>query len=477
MPRSRRVASSRCPPVSEALRHRIRSTASAALLGLCVFAGSAPARAGNLDVQLCNTANVAVFDCFDLVVLYNATDGDNWTNNSHWGSPDVDAWHGVIVDPLSNRVISLDLAQNGLDGQFPPQMYGLQALRFLQLSGNGLDGPLPDYIGNLSALEFLQIGFNDLSGPLPASLGKLTQLDNLFLGGNRFSGPIPASIGNLTRLEVLDIFSDSVDAGSRLTGQLPDLSRLTRLRRLELEGNRLGGPLPAYLAQLTLLEDIRLRGNQFSGTLPAGLGNLANLRHLDLAANEFSGALPATLGNLGQLELLDLSSNAFTSNLPPSLGNLTRLRTLRIAGSPYEARQQITGTIPAALANLVQLEELDLAFNRLSGALPECLGELANLRLLSVQANDLVGAVPEAYTALDLDALYIGLNFLDADASGRLLTSPGIDAWLDTIPVTVDAIPGVGSIDSRDQRLAPVDADAVFGNGFESAAGSGCPGF
>lgn len=419
------------------------------LLAVALLAVAGDGRGGNLDVLLCNNANVDLFDCLDLVNLYNSTDGGNWTDNSNWGTPDVDSWRGVIVNPLTGRVISLDLFQNGLDGPFPPMFYGLQALEFLQLSNNGLSGELPAYIGELRALEVLQIGFAGLDGPLPDSLGNLTRLRNLLLAGNRFSGPVPASLGNLTALEFLDLYHFSAGSGG-LSGPLPDLSGLTRLRWLGLENNELEGPLPAWI------------------------GSLAALEELHLHRSGFSGALPASLGNLSNLQVLDLSYNDFTTILPPTLGNLTNLRTLDVAGNPFRTRPAVTGPIPSSFAALAQLEDLDLSHNQLSGTLPACLGQLASLRVLNVQANDLVGPVPEAFTALWLDGFYIGLNLLDADAAGNLITSPAVDAWMDAIPSTEFEIPGLTVVDSRDQRLPAVDPDAVFASGFESAFGPGC---
>lgn len=434
-------------------------------------------RAGNLSILLCNNVNVPLFDCFDLVVLYNSTEGDNWLNNSNWGTPDVDSWHGVTVNPLTGRVISVDLAQNRLNGPFPPEFRGLQALEFLQLSSNGLTGQLPAYLGNLVSLKLLQVGFNDLEGPLPASLGNLAQLDNLFLGGNRFSGPLPASIGNLTRLEVLNVFSDSFNASGRLSGSLPDLSRLTRLQRLDLRANRIEGPLPTYFDQMPDLELLRLDGNQFSGAIPSNLGQLSKLRTLDLAGNTLSGAIPSTLGGLTALEELNLSLNRLSSDLPPSLGNLSMLRQLRVAGAPVSLladRQAITGPIPASLANLSELEVLDLAFNQLSGPLPSCLGNLSALSTLNLQVNDLVGPVPDAFTALNLSVFYIGANQLDSDAGQRLVPAPAVRTWFEAIPDTVSVIPGFGTLNSTTQRAAVVNPDAVFRDGFESAPSNAC---
>jgi hypothetical protein len=84
----------------------MRTLARAFVIAVCL-AVSMSARAGNLSVLLCNDVNVPLFDCFDLVVLYNSTDGDNWLNNTNWGTPDVGSWYGVTVNPLTSRVIAL----------------------------------------------------------------------------------------------------------------------------------------------------------------------------------------------------------------------------------------------------------------------------------------------------------------------------------------------------------------------------------
>lgn len=454
----------------------MRAIGCAIALILCLALPTAP-RAGNLSVLLCNTASVDLFDCFDLVVLYNSTDGANWRNNTNWGTPDVGTWFGVTVNPLSARVVALDLAFNGLDGPFPPQWTGLQRLEFLQLSNNALRGELPAYLGNLTALKLLQIGFNILEGPIPDSLGNLSQLDNLFLGGNRFSGPLPASIGTLTRLEVLDVFSDSFDSQGRLTGPLPDLSRLTRLRRLHLEANRMDGPFPDYLDQMPDLESLRLDGNNFTGVVPSNLGTLSKLTLIDLSGNELSGAIPASLGNLPLLEELDLSFNHFSSTLPPALGALSSLRRLRIAGAPvarFADRQSLSGPIPPSFANLIQLEELDLAFNTLSGRLPECLGNLPALSFLSLQVNDLEGPIPDAFAMLNLGTLHISNNLFDSNA-GQLSLTPPLQAWFAAIPNTEAVIPGFGTLNSLVQRTPAANPDAIFDDGFEMAGGSACP--
>ncbi|MCK5777063.1 MAG: hypothetical protein KAH25_12845, partial [Bacteroidales bacterium] len=59
-----------------------------------------------------------VIDSLALVALYNATDGDNWTNNINWLIGPVETWFGVITDADGN-VIMIDLSSNYLSGIIP----------------------------------------------------------------------------------------------------------------------------------------------------------------------------------------------------------------------------------------------------------------------------------------------------------------------------------------------------------------------
>lgn len=49
-----------------------------------------------------------------LIALYDATNGDAWTNNSNWCSDaDLSEWYGVYTD-YQGRVMSIDLSSNNL---------------------------------------------------------------------------------------------------------------------------------------------------------------------------------------------------------------------------------------------------------------------------------------------------------------------------------------------------------------------------
>ena len=64
----------------------------------------------------------------------------------------------------------LDLYNNDLTGELPPEWGELASLRQLDLFGNDLTGELPTEWGSLPNLQRLDLGGNDLSGCLPYEL-------------------------------------------------------------------------------------------------------------------------------------------------------------------------------------------------------------------------------------------------------------------------------------------------------------------
>ena len=75
-----------------------------------------------------------------LTALYNASDGDNWFNNTNWlTDASLSEWHGVSTND-EGHVISLNLGNNSLSGTVPPEIGGLINLSHLYLGFNQLTG-------------------------------------------------------------------------------------------------------------------------------------------------------------------------------------------------------------------------------------------------------------------------------------------------------------------------------------------------
>ena len=117
-----------------------------------------------------------------------------------------------------------------------------------------------------------------------------------------------------------------------------------------------------------------------------------------------TGTIPAALGGLAQLEWLTLSRHDLTGPIPPALGQLTNLTDLQLYGN------ELTGAIPPELGQLTNLTRLALQINQLTGPIPVELGNLTNLRALDLQNNSgLTGAIPASLgdlPNLDLLRLY-----------------------------------------------------------------------
>ena len=206
-----------------------------------------------------------------LVALYNATDGDNWTNNANWLSDEpLGQWYGVTADG-SGRVTELHLDENELDGEMPTELGGLSNLINLNLFRNQLTGEIPSELSSLSNLKDLHLSENQLTGAIPTGLGSLSNLEGLFLDVNQLIGAIPSDLGDLSNLQQLWL------GENQLTGTIPsELGSLTNLEGLFLSGNRLTGPIPPELGNLTNLEDLYLSRNQLTGCIPAGIAGVAN---------------------------------------------------------------------------------------------------------------------------------------------------------------------------------------------------------
>ena len=326
-----------------------------------------------------------------LVALYRATGGDNWTNRANWLNQEapIGLWYGVTTD-INGRVTRLDLRQNQLTGEIPPDLGSLTNLETLYLAINSLTGEIPAELGSLSNLVSLNLRRNQLSGAIPAELGSLLNLRNLELPYNSLSGEIPAELGSLSNLRTAYLHDN------QLTGEIPsDLGNLPNLDRLELARNRLGGAIPGELGNLHSLTYLSLSGNQLRGKIPAELGNLPILWGLVLSGNQLSGEIPGELGNLAELEWLLLSDNQLTGEIPVELGNLAFLEWLSLSDN------QLTGEIPVELGSLLILRDLVLSDNQLSGEIPGELGNLAELEWLLLDDNQLTGEIPLELGNLD----------------------------------------------------------------------------
>ena len=276
------------------------------------------ARSGSASAFIEVTVMAPSADRPVLAMLYEATGGPEWTDNTNWlTDAPVDEWYGVTANS-KGRVVILNLYNNNLNGSIPME------------------------VGQLTYIEDLNFNSNQISGEIPASIGQLANLGKLNLSNNRLSGGIPVSIGQLSNLsELLITWND-------LSGSIPvEIGQLIRLDRLSLYRNQLSGEIPEELGMLSNLAQLRIANNQFTGGIPATLGQMENLEVMALENNNLAGEIPAELGRLSQLKILELSQNKLTGVPPSELGSLLNLITLQHANNA-----QMIGPLPGSYTNL-----------------------------------------------------------------------------------------------------------------------------
>ncbi|CAL5206472.1 unnamed protein product [Lathyrus oleraceus] len=334
----------------------------------------------------------------------------NLQNNSFYGEIPQEIGHLF-------RLQELYLTNNTLKGQIPTNLSSCSNLERLSLTGNKLVGKIPKELGYLTKLEILSIGMNNLSGEIPASIGNLSSLRVLTLGINNLERNVPKEIGYLKSLTHISIASNKLygvlplalfnmssltffSAGvNQFNGTLPANMFLTlpNLQQFGIGMNKISGPIPISISNATQLMLFNIPRNNFVGKVPTGIGNLKNIWSIAMEYNHLGSNSSkdldflTSLTNCTNLQVLDLNLNNFGGSLPNSVANFSgQLNQFYIGGN------QIIGTIPSGLGNLINLIGFDLEFNLLSGSIPTSFGNFEKIQSLTLNVNKLSGKIPSS---------------------------------------------------------------------------------
>jgi len=229
---------------------------------------------------------------------------------------------------------------------------------------------------NTSHVTEVTITANNLTGTIPSLVG-LTKLRRFDVQSNLLAGSIPSLTG-MTSL------SEFYVNNNLLVGAIPALSSLTNLQYFSVDSNQLTGSIPP-LDGMSDLHGFDANSNQLTGTLPP-LTGLTGLVSFAASSNELTGSIPSLAG-LSNLQNFYVHYNQLTGPIPPLTG-LTALQFF------YVQNNHLTGPIPS-LAGLTTLVSFSAASNQLTGPIPSLAG-VNILQYLYVGANQLSGAVPSA---------------------------------------------------------------------------------
>ncbi|KAF3635575.1 hypothetical protein FXO37_25923 [Capsicum annuum] len=345
---------------------------------------------------------------------------------------------------LSTCLTNLDLSSNKLAGPLPVAFGGMTSLEYLDLSVNQFKGGIPSSFGNISRLSALNMGRNYLDEPLYEILQKLSagvgkSLYSLVLSTNKLWGPIP-DISRFSSLRELDV------SDNRLNGSLNGIfGKLLNLGYLELSINKLTGSLPdaKTLGQQLNVIGLHLDNNQFTGVLP-DMTPFTYLVELDLSNNQFHGKLPETIGKLSGLEILFVSSNSFEGTITEDhLLNLSRLKSLDLSNNllslnlsskwipPFQldiihlSNCKLGPQFPSWLQNQNSFSELDISSTDISDTLPKWFWGLSSkMDYLNMSYNHITGRLPNLASIIFHDAIH------SIDLSNNQLTGELPDCWM-----------------------------------------------
>ncbi|KAL6197313.1 hypothetical protein ACLB2K_032922 [Fragaria x ananassa] len=149
--------------------------------------------------------------------------------------------------------------------------------------------------------------------------------------------------------------------------------------------------------------------DQYNNTLVCNCsfsGNICHIESIYVMGQDLDGVLPASLAKLPYLKQVNLGQNDLSGSIPREWAS-TKLEFLVLSVN------NLSGPIPGYLGNITTLRALALEGNLFSGPVPSDLGKLINMERLYLRANNLTGELPVALTKLTkLKELQIGSNNL-----------------------------------------------------------------
>jgi len=166
---------------------------------------------------------------------------------------------------------------------------------------------------------------------------------------------------------------------------------------LSFNYNNMQGSIPKCIGQLSHLKKLDMYGCGIVGPLPDELADCKHLQSIELGNNPLTGAvIPEYWGkHMQKLEYLGIYNTELGGELPRSIGGMKSLKNLFLASN------KITGTIPESIGQLPVIEELRLSGNNLTGSIPESMVNLPKLKDFSLHSNNFQGSIPKAFQQTD----------------------------------------------------------------------------
>lgn len=429
-------------------------------------------------------AQVNMQDSLALIDLYNNTNGPGWINNTNWLTTNpVSTWFGV-KSVQGFRVQALDLSFNNLTGVLPNSIGNLSGALSVQLGYNRLSGTIPSSIGGLLALYVLELNNNQLSGTIPAGINNLQPFASIRLEYNQFTfNGLELIAGNNNLITYYQEQADlplkqngnilSVAAGGTLSKNIFSWYKDDSLVSTKTGDSTFSFSTPGNysvevknsIAQKLILYSITTANPQDS----LAMVDLYNSTNGPAWLNNTNWLSPKPLTTWfgitqrrGKITDLKLVQNNLSGTIPVSIGNLIH------AGTIYLRNNRLTGSIPSSIGNLFSLLNLDLSYNQLNGTIPLTFNNIPNFGVLTLSYNQLTGSIPNNFNSSNLSALELDHNQLTGSLpdnlgdwvhlSGLILNDNKLTG---NIPSSIGRFTFISSIDLSNNQLTGSIPDSI----------------
>jgi Leucine-rich repeat (LRR) protein len=150
------------------------------------------------------------------------------------------------------------------------------------------------------------------------------------------------------------------------------------------------------------------------------IAQIKTLKDLKMADNVLTGELSSAIAELPDLEILELQGNKLSS-LPDEVSALSHLRILNVSNNQLSS-------LPMAELSKTTLVQLLASKNHLSGTLfPDSVSSMARLQILDVSINSISSLTTGSLSFPSLQSLDIAFN--------RVTMLPEVSSWTSLISI------------------------------------------
>lgn len=360
-----------------------------------------------LSIEYCKIGNLSDGAFKGLKELRNLTVR---THNTDWSAMTLEVAPNAFSEEL--RLLErLDLAENNMWSLPEGAVCPLFSLEVLNLTRNRLREVSSFKFAQSStercgaSLRLLDLSRNNIDRLPAGQLSGLSRLQKLYLQGNGLTHLADRALEGLVSLNIIKL------ADNRLVSLPPELFAETReIKEMYLQNNSINVLAPGLFSELTQLLVLDLSHNELTADWinSATFAGLVRLVVLDVSYNRIAKLEPNVFRDLYSLQILRLNDNFIEIVPENTFAELYNLHTLIISNN------KLTRIDGDTFRGVNVLTLLSLDNNRISSIHPQALKNCSSLQDLHLNGNKLM-QVPEVISNVPmLKSLDLGENLIDS---------------------------------------------------------------